>query len=228
MVKNGRSGARVCGVVELAHLDSTRLAYDTVAARYAQVAAAALAELPLNRAMLNTFAELVRAHRVELVADVGCGPGHVAAHLHSLGVDVIGVDLSPAMVELARQSYPELRFEVGSMTSLDLPDGALGGIVAWYSIIHLPPEQLARAFAEFHRVLVPGGQLLLAFQVGDERLHITQAFGHAVSVDAYRLPPDGVGEQLAMADFEVHARLLREPGPSERVRQAYLLARKAV
>ena len=73
-----------------------------------------------------------------------------------------GVDLSPEMVALARRAHPGLRFDEGSMTALDLPDGALGGIVASYSIIHIPPERLPAVFAEFHRVLAPGGHMLVA------------------------------------------------------------------
>jgi ubiquinone/menaquinone biosynthesis C-methylase UbiE len=90
------------------------------------------------------------------------------------------------MVTVARQAHPSLRFDVGSMLALHLPDGALGGIVAWYSTIHVPQERLPAVFAEFHRVLAPGGHLLLAFQVGDEVSHRTEAAGHAISLDFHR------------------------------------------
>jgi hypothetical protein len=100
---------------------------------------------------------------------------------------------------LALSGLAGVRLDEGSMTALDLPDGALGGIAALYSIIHIPPERLPGVFAEFHRVLAPGGHLLRAFQVGDERRHLSEAFGRAVSVDAYRLPPDRVAELLGEA-----------------------------
>jgi SAM-dependent methyltransferase len=74
-----------------------------------------------------------------------------------LRVDVFGIDLSPAMIALARLRYPGLRFEVGSMSGLDIPDGSLGGVLASSSIIHLPWERRADVFSEFHRVLAPGG-----------------------------------------------------------------------
>jgi len=113
------------------------------------------------------------------------------------------------------------------MTALDLPDGALGGIVALYSIIHIPPERLPGVFAEFGRVLAPGGHLLLAFQVGDERRHLAEWFGHAVSLDGYRWPPDRVAEMLSQAGLVVRARLLREPDEAvETTQRAYLLARR--
>jgi SAM-dependent methyltransferase len=83
-----------------------------------------------------------------------------------------GIDLSPSMVEVARRAYPGVPFDEGSMSDLDWADGALGGIVAWYSIIHIPPDELPPLFAEFRRVLAPGGYVLLAFQVGDERIRV--------------------------------------------------------
>ncbi|MEW2080748.1 class I SAM-dependent methyltransferase [Streptomyces sp. NPDC005283] len=150
----------------------------------------------------------------------------MTAHLNSLGLNTFGVDLSPAMVALAREAYPGLRFDEGSMTALDLTDGALGGIVAWYSIIHTPSERLPVVFAEFHRVLAPGGHLLLAFQVGDEPLHLARPFGHPVSLDFRRLSPDRVAELLQQAGLVVDARMLREPGRDEKVQQAHLMARK--
>jgi len=81
------------------------------------------------------------------------------------------------MVAVARRAHPDLRFDEGSMTALDLADGVLGGIVAWYSIIHTPPQRLPVTFTEFHRVLGPGGHLLLAFQAGDEKVHLEHGYG---------------------------------------------------
>jgi ubiquinone/menaquinone biosynthesis C-methylase UbiE len=114
------------------------------------------------------FAEWVRAAGNGTVADVGCGPGRVMKAVKDLGLDVFGVDLSPEMVALARRRYPDLRFEVGSMLALDMPDESLGGVLASHSIIHVPWAHRSQVFAEFHRVLAPGGQLMLTFKIGDE------------------------------------------------------------
>lgn len=222
------SDSTVPAMTEPSYLRATRAAYDTVAVDYAERLRTELAAKPVDRALLAAFAELVQAAGGGPVADLGCGPGRVTAHLRALGLSAFGVDLSPAMIAVARRAHPDLRFDEGSMTALDLPDGVLGGIVAWYSIIHTPPERLPMAFAEFHRLLAPGGQVLLAFQVGDERVHVEQAYGHAVSLDAYRLSPERVGALLSQAGLVVHARMLREPDETEKVQQAYLLARKPV
>ncbi|MFD1322007.1 class I SAM-dependent methyltransferase [Micromonospora sonneratiae] len=208
------------------YLTTTRTAYDTVAVDYARLAAAELDMRPLERGMLAAFAEIVRAAGNGPVADIGCGPGRLTVYLDRLGLSTFGIDLSSKMIEVARQTYPNLRFSEGSMTEMDLEDGELGGIVAWYSIIHTPPELLPVVFAEFHRTLAPGGHLLMAFQVGNERLRVEQAYGHEVSCDAYRLPPDLIAELLNQAGFVVSARLEREAGERERTPQACLLARK--
>lgn len=211
-------------------LRRTRASYDAVAAGYAERFRGELAARPLDRAMLAAFGEVVRAADAGPVADLGCGTGRVTAQLSGLGLPVSGIDLSPRMVAVARQAHPELRFEVGSMLGLDVPDDALGGILAWYSIIHIPDERLPDVFAEFRRVLAPGGHVLLAFQVGDEPLHLAEALGHAISLDFHRRQPDHIAGLLAQARLDVRARLVREPDGTgaypERTPQAFLLARK--
>lgn len=207
-------------------LSAVRAAYDTVADDYSRLLRTELDAKPLDRALLNTFAELVPDDAPGPVADLGCGPGRITAFLHSLGLAVFGVDVSPAMIAVARRTYPDLRFQEGSMTTLDLADSALGGIVAWYSIIHTPPPQLPTTFSEFHRLLAPGSPLLLAFHVGDECVHLDHAYGHSIALDAYRLSPDRIEDLLRAAGLQVGARTVREPDGSEKTPQAYLLARK--
>jgi SAM-dependent methyltransferase len=109
---------------------------------------------------LALFAELVRAAGGAPVADVGCGPGHVTAHLHDLGLDAFGIDQSPVMIDVAWRDHPGLRFEVGSMTDLPL---AIAGLIAFWSLVHVPGHALPGVLGQFRRVLRPGGVLLLGF-----------------------------------------------------------------
>ncbi|MCJ0890618.1 methyltransferase domain-containing protein [Rhodococcus sp. ARC_M5] len=201
----------------------TRAAYDTVAESYADLVRDELDGRHLEHGLLATFADRVSSGGV---LEVGCGTGRITEHLHRLGVDVAGMDLSPNMIEVARREHPYLRFEVGSMEVMDAGDSTLAGIVAWYSIIHTPPSHLPAVFAELHRVLRPNGPLLLAFQSGDERVRLEHVYGHSVSYDAYRLDPDAVVSMLVDADFEVDVRVHRAPMGYESTSQAFLLARK--
>ncbi|TDE34285.1 class I SAM-dependent methyltransferase [Actinomadura sp. 6K520] len=199
-----------------------RAGYDAVAGRYADMFRDILDDLPVDRALIAAFAELVRGGGAP-VADLGCGPGHVTAHLASLGLPAFGVDLSPEMIALAREEHPGLRFAEGTMTALDLPDAGLGGILAWYSIIHLDPGDVPAAFAEFHRVLAPGGHVLIAFQTCDGDAPL--AFDHKV-VRAHRWPPGRLSALLRDAGLVEMARLIREPTEHDRFPAANLLLRR--
>ncbi|MBC9727799.1 class I SAM-dependent methyltransferase [Streptomyces sp. TRM68367] len=208
-------------------LITTRTFYDSFAETYADLFRDIFAGRELDRAVLTGFAGLVGADGGQ-VADLGCGPGRVTAFLDSLGLSVFGVDLSESMLAIARRENPGLRFEQGSMLELDLPDGALAGVLSWYSIIHTPEERLPELFAEFRRVLAPGGHLLVAFQVGDQPKRHERPYGHPVSLDFQRRQPDKVAALLEEAGFGIRARMVREPeeGTTESTPQAYLFAHK--
>ncbi|MEU5090500.1 class I SAM-dependent methyltransferase [Streptomyces sp. NPDC021356] len=214
-------------MTEPSHLAAVRTSYDTVAAAYAERVPEPARMDPLSRAMLAAFAESVRLAGRGPVADVGCGPGKVTAHLAEAGVDAFGVDLSFAMVSLARRAHPHLRFVQGSMTALGLGGGTLGGVLAWYSTHHTPPALLPSVFTEFHRVLAPGGRLLWGCHVGDEHRRPTEGYGgHPVSYEWHLLPEERVAELLEQAGLEVTARLVQEPEPPLTRRYACLLARR--
>ncbi|GAA0474432.1 hypothetical protein Ade02nite_75020 [Paractinoplanes deccanensis] len=190
------------------YLAKTRTTYDTVAASYAKLFnGSSVAESTWDRAVLGAFAELVTGP----VAEVGCGTGRIAAHLRTLGVDIRGIDLSPAMVAEARVAYPEIPFEVGSLLDLHFPDASLAGVVAWYSLVHTPPELLPSAFAEFARVLRPGGHFVIAFKAGDSKRSLTTGYGHDIDIDVYKYPPDQIATQLAEAGLPETMRLVRAP-----------------
>jgi SAM-dependent methyltransferase len=189
-------------------LTDTRDSYNTVAVSYADQTRELLDGLPHLRAALRLFAEEVRGP----VADVGCGPGTITARLHELGVDAFGIDLSPAMIELARAAHPRLRFEVGSMT--EPLNVSVGGIIAWWSLIHVPDELVPTVFGHFRDALRPNGLLQLGFHVGDRTNLKTQGYGgHPMRVHVHLRRPERVAEWLREAGFTVEAQwLLGEDG----------------
>jgi SAM-dependent methyltransferase len=202
--------------------------YDRVAAEYAQRISGELEHKPLDRQLLDRFA--ARVQELGPVCDLGCGPAHVARYLHERGVQVIGVDVSLVMVEQARRLNPCIEFRQGNMLSLDIEDGAWGGIVAFYSIIHVPRTEIADALVEMKRVLRPGGLLLLAFHVGDETIHLDEWWGQKVSVNFVFFRPEEMADSLRAVGFEIEEIVEREPYPDveHQSRRAYMIAKKPV
>lgn len=205
-------------------LAETRTSYDTVAISYADMLREALNAEPYLRASLALFAELVGESGPGPVADLGCGPGRITAHLSGLGLDAFGIDLSPAMIDVAQREHPALRFEVGSMTDLRLPDASLAGLLAFWSLIHIPDHALDGVFEHFRRVLRPGAPLLLGFHVGDASTLKTEGYGgHPMKVWVHRRQPEQLAARLRAAGFAVEAQMLLTP--AERLPGAVLFAR---
>jgi SAM-dependent methyltransferase len=205
---------------------SVRESYDALASAYAEAYAGELDGKPLDRALLGAFAEMVRGRGP--VVDVGCGPGHVAAKLHELGVECVeGVDLSEEMIRLASERFPALRFRQGDFHALPYASGSLAGVAAFYAIVHLSIAELAPVFRELHRCLAPGALLLLAFHVGDEARPVDELLGQRVSLTFRFLPTAGVRAALEEVGFAIEAVLERQGSAvvEHPTLRAYLLAR---
>jgi ubiquinone/menaquinone biosynthesis C-methylase UbiE len=201
--------------------------YDNVADEYTRRISNELEGKPFDRELLRRFANEVRGRGA--VCDLGCGPGHVARYLQSLGVNVVGLDISPGMLEQARQLSPEILFVSGDMLALDWPDCRLAGIVAFYAIVNTPTDSLPTVFREMFRVLQAGGLLLLAFHVGDEAAHHDQLWGRPISLDFFYFQPVEIRRMLEAAGFTVDEVLERGPYAPEvehQSRRAYIFARK--
>ena len=200
--------------------------YDALADEYVSRIYHELEHKPLDREWLARFAATLG--NPGPICDLGCGPGHVARYLHKQGAQVLGVDLSPRMIELARRLNGGLEFHVGNMAALSVADGSWSGIAAFYSIIHIPPTQIASVLREFWRVLRLGGELLLAFHVGDEVRHVDKLWEQRVSLDFIFYQRTWVEEQLRTLGFEIVESMERDPyeGFEVATQRAYIRARK--
>jgi ubiquinone/menaquinone biosynthesis C-methylase UbiE len=197
------------------HVATARAVYDLTALKYVQFVGTEISpatEGPIDQAVLVAFVELIKGRTVGRVADVGCGPGRVAAFLAEHGLDVIGVDVSQAMLAVSRAAHPHIKFVEGQVDALPIETGALAGAVCWYSIIYTPRDRLAEAYGELMRVLRPGGYLLLAFQAGSgESVHRAQAQVTHLPLTSYRHSVQGVASCLAESGFRIYATVLRAP-----------------
>jgi len=202
--------------------------YTRLAPEYARRIYAELKDKPFDRALLDRFARMVGASGP--ACDLGCGPGQVARYLRDRGVDVFGVDIAPGMVETARQLNPDIDFKQGDMLGLDLPDGSLSGIAAFYSIIHIPREKIPAALRELKRVLRSEGLLLIAVHTGEDTLHLDEMWGKPVCLDFHFFTREEMEGYLRSAGFSIEESLERPPYPDveHQSRRAYLLARKPV
>ena len=200
--------------------------YDVMADEFARRFMDEYDHKPMDREVLDHFAQ--RVAEKGKVCDLGCGPGQLVRYLHERGADVLGVDLSPAMVEEARRANPDIEFTQGDMRALDIPDDSLAGIAAFYCIIHIARDDVTGVLRELKRVLQPGGLLLLAFQLGDQVVHRDEWWGRPVSIDFTFFASEEMAGYLRDAGFEIDEIIEREPYievESPR-RRAYILASK--
>ena len=162
------------------------------------------------------------------VCEIGCGPGQVARYLRDRNIDVCGLDLSPQMVAEAGKKSPDIPFRVGDMRALDDTDGFYAGIVAFYSLIHIPRAEMPETLREIRRVLRAAGKLLVAFHVGDETVHLEEWWGQVVSADFHFFQIEEMRSWLKEAGFHVEEAIERPPYPEleHPSHRAYILARK--
>ena len=206
--------------------ERVRSSYGRVAGAYAEALADELDDLPFERWLLERVGDLAGPHPV---VEVGCGPGHVTAHLASLGVEASGIDLAPEMVQVARERYPDGHYEVVDLRRLMRPttsDG-WGAVLAWYSLIHLADSELPEALAALVRPLRPGGLLVLALHHGAGVRHLDSWFDQDVSLDFVAQQPAAVValvEAAGLGDVEWYVR-----GPvtarGETTERLYVIAR---
>jgi SAM-dependent methyltransferase len=208
-------------------VETIREDYDRLAQEYATRVFDELQHKPLDRALLDRFAEQTRERGS--VCDLGCGPGHVARYLREASVSVFGLDLSPGMLEQARRLNPDILFREGNMLSLDIPTGMLAGIVAFYAIVNIRKEFLMIAFEEMARVLQPGGLLLVAFHTGDDVVHVDELWGERITMDFFFFKTAEILQSIEAAGLAVKEVIERDPYPEVEYqsRRAYIFAHKS-
>ncbi len=173
--------------------------YDRVVKQFVAELFDELQRKPFDRELLDQFAKTVEGQGK--VCEIGCGPGQIARYLQDRLVSMCGVDLSAEM--------------------------ALAGIVCFYAIIHLEREDVPRALSEMHRVLKPGGRLLMSFHGGEGELHRDQWYDMPVSIDICLFEREEMSDHLEAAGFEVERIVDREPYESEYpTRRVYAFGRK--
>jgi SAM-dependent methyltransferase len=205
---------------------TVRVSYDTVADEYAARIDGELEHKPFDRQLLDNFAAQVKGQGQ--VADLGCGPGMVTQYLQDQGVTVMGIDISPRMIQRASELHPKVPFKCEDFTRLEVLDNQWAGIVAMYSLIHLPREEVQTVLRDFFRVLAPGGLLLMAFHLGSETRHTSDWWDRPVELDFVFFEMSEMLSAVWGAGFDSDLHVEREPYPEIELqtRRGYILAKK--
>jgi ubiquinone/menaquinone biosynthesis C-methylase UbiE len=210
--------------------DPERIAkvYDTVAEEYAKEFESEHEKKPKDRELLEKFSKEIKDRKP--VWDFGCGPGHTAGYLKTLGIEISGLDISEKILEQARTIHPKIHFRKGDILELEFENDSIAGVVAFYAIVHFTKEQVRRAFSEVFRVLQPGGLFLLTYHIGDETIHLDEFLGKKIDIDFMFFTPDFIAGCLKKSGFEKIEITERNPYPGVEYesRRAYVFAVKPV
>lgn len=189
--------------------DRLRSSYDAVASSYDARFRDELHGKPRDRELLQSFAGSV----TDVVVDVGCGPGQVGAFVRQRGRRVVGVDLSPEMAKLAASRLDAAL--AADMRALPFPTGALGGLLAFYALIHVRRPELGIVLREFHRVLRPGGRVLFSAHEGHGEIEVQEFLDHPVPLAATFFALKELVIASRAAEFDVRLAERRAPYPAE-------------
>jgi ubiquinone/menaquinone biosynthesis C-methylase UbiE len=187
----------------------TRTAYDSVARRYEARFANELSSKPKDRSLLDAFADRV----TDPVLDVGCGPGQIGGYVRERGRRVVGLDLSHEMTKLAACRLDSA--VLADLRALPVAAGSAGGVLAFYSLIHLPRTAIVAAFGELYRVLQPGGRVLVSAHEGGGEVTVDEFLDTPVQLTGTFFELDELTRYATSARFEVTHAERRAPYPSE-------------
>lgn len=183
-------------------IDAAKTAAGTAAAEGYDARAELLAEVlgrrvepgDPDRRVIEAWADGVTGS----ILDVGSGTGRWAGHLAQLGHTVEGLEPAGRFVEMARRAFPAVPFRHAAVSDLAASDERWGGVLAWYSLIHMDAHELPGALSTVRRVLDDGGRLLMSFFTGPRYEPVTHP-----ATTAYLWPVDDMRAALRRAGFEV-------------------------
>lgn len=174
--------------------DDVAKAYGSQSVHVEQLLGTEVAAADPDRNIIEPWAATVKGS----ILDVGSGTGRWTGHLATRGHDIEGLEPVEQLVDLARKNYPWIMFHRGSVNELADTDHRWAGLLAWYSVIHMGPEELPEALSVLRGVLQDDGTLLMSFFSGTTFM----PFNHPVAT-AYLWPMDDMTLALETAGLSV-------------------------
>jgi len=200
--------------------------YDTIAKEYADAFSDEHKQKPKDQAILRRFS--IEIGDKKPVWDFACGPGQTTKYLKDLGIVISGLDLSEKILEQAKTIHPEIHFQKGNILALDFDDNSIGGVVAFYAIVHFTEDQVETAFREVFRVLQPGGLFLCTYHIGEDTIRIKEFLGKNIDIDFMFFNTKFIYNCLTTIGFDKIEVIERGPyiGVEYDSRRAYVFAKK--
>jgi len=200
--------------------------YDTIAKEYADAFSDEHKQKPKDQAILRRFS--IEIGDKKPIWDFACGPGQTTKYLKDLGIVISGLDLSEKILEQAKTIHPEIHFQKGNILALDFDDNSIGGVVAFYAIVHFTEDQVETAFREVFRVLQPGGLFLCTYHIGEDTIRIKEFLGKNIDIDFMFFNTKFIYNCLTKIGFDKIEVIERGPyiGVEYDSRRAYVFAKK--
>lgn len=194
--------------------EATRKSYNLVAEKYHELFKDEMDQKEYDRNLLDDFARYFTPDSI--IYDMGCGPsGHIGKYLHDKGFNVVGIDISEKCIEITSQYNPHMQFRTMDMADLQLEGESIDGIIAFYSIIHTPKENIHEIFYEFHRVLKRGGKLLVTVKEGDEEGFIDELLGYEATIYFTHFKREEIERYFVETGFKILFLEQRDPYQEE-------------
>jgi len=201
--------------------------YNDTSANYADERIDELSKKHFDSLLLKEFASVNKDKG--LCADFGCGPGQTTKFLFDHGVkDIIGIDVSSGMIDVAQRYFPQIKFETGDILEVSYASNYFGSVLAFYAIVHFTYDQVRIAFSEVNRVLKEKGHFLFSFHVGNEIVHFDRAGDVDVDIDLFLFSTEQIIELLHETGFRIIDALERHPYEDVEwaTKRAYILTEK--
>ncbi len=162
------------------------------------------------------------------ILDVGCSAGVDAGFMTSEGFEIIGIDLSKEMLNIAKQKFPKIDFREGDIRKLDFPSEFFDGILASCSLIHIPKKDVPSLLEKFHQILKKDGAIYVALQEGkSEEIFIDEPFKPDEKLFLNIISFKEIKNSLAKNKFSIVKKYERKPKSKEEMNytKLYVIAK---